>query len=249
MFLSIIGVIIWMQFFVPKEPKLPKSEEKIWGSPEEAGPPVRSNLLPSGTLPSGTVKTTISLTTNEPAYCRYSANQGLSYSSMGSDFSYDKEKLDHTASVGLSDNMVYKYYIRCRDIAGNKNGDDAVIRFGVGSAAVTSGSSSAPVAKDTTPPVMSRPSHAWNILPYNTTSTVISISTDEPATCRYSAAQGTSYGSMSKTFAYYDQTKRFHVLTITGLQSGKAYDFFTRCKDTAGNVSTGDVLISFTVAK
>lgn len=214
-------------------------------------PPARTNLLPSGTLSSGTTKTTISLVTNEQAYCRYSKNLGTSYDSMGGRFSYDDKKLEHTATVSsLKDNKVYEYYVRCRDMAGNKNTDDAVIRFGIGSATVPSGTAvpTTPV-KDITPPVMRSPSHIGDVLSDTTTSTVISISTDEQAECRYSTAQGTSYNSMSKKFTHYDETDRFHVATITGLQKGKAYDFFARCKDSAGNVNIGDVLISFRIGK
>ena len=39
-------------------------------------PPVRSNGQPTGTLPAGTTQTTLSLTTNESATCRYGTTQG-----------------------------------------------------------------------------------------------------------------------------------------------------------------------------
>lgn len=311
--------------------------------PSEA-PPVRSNLLPSGALSSGTTKTTISLLTNEPAYCRYSINPETLFDRMDKGFSQDKAKLQHMATAsGLTDNKVYKYYVRCRDLSSNKNNDDAVIQFSVGGAVsplvpfgtdttapgrfsasptgdlpvgtrktnislktdeiavcrysnttgvsydsmgmfsntdsishsteilgLSEGASykyyvrcvdrqgnkntndfiisfKVEAAKDEIPPIVSNPSHTGDLLPYGMTSVVISISTDEIASCRYSTEGGVAYTSMKGSFSYYDGTKKFHVKTITGLAVGKAYDFFVRCKDLAGNVNTGDALISFSV--
>src|SRR5204863_2258476 len=42
-------------------------------------PPVRSNGQPSGTLPAGTTSTSLRLTTDEVATCRYSLVAGTSY--------------------------------------------------------------------------------------------------------------------------------------------------------------------------
>ena len=50
-------------------------------------PPVRSNGAPSGTLAAGTTQTTLSLSTNENASCRYSTTAGTAYSSMVKVFS------------------------------------------------------------------------------------------------------------------------------------------------------------------
>ncbi|MBI2450342.1 MAG: hypothetical protein HYV47_02270 [Candidatus Nealsonbacteria bacterium] len=312
--------------------------------PSEA-PPTRSNLLPSGTLSSGTTKTTIGLITNESAYCRY-ASQSQPYINMSKGFSSDKDKLQHTATVsGLADNKIYEYYVRCRDVKGNENDDDAIIRFGIGGASVNqtplgadatppnrfsaSPSGSLPVstrqtniklqtdekaicrysetaglgydsmknfsntnstshlaeilgldeggsykfyvrcadqygnkntndfiisfkvetAEDEIPPILSNPSHNGNILPSGTAQVVISISTNEPSACRYSANAGTVYNSMSGRFSYYDQTQKFHTKSVTGLQNGRGYDYFVRCQDLAGNANIGDVLISFSIAQ
>lgn len=98
--------------------------------------------------------------------------------------------------------------------------------------------------KDETPPVVSNPSHRGDALPPDTREVVISVSTDEPASCKYSAnPESGRYNSMS----WYDATKRFHVKTITGLANGNSYDFFVRCQDFNGNANTGDVLISFSI--
>ena len=314
--------------------------------PAPEAPPIRSNLKPTGALPSGAKETRISLTTNEPAFCRYSMGAGNEYGYMSDGFTADEDGLSHSATVrGLIDNTLYEFYIRCNDRAGNSNNEDVIIRFGVGGVVLTPGSSvsdavppsrfspspttdlpvetrrttislktdekavcrysatagvsydamsdnfssansvthstevtglsegtsynyyvkcvdgsgnkntndltisfkvAAPI--DNTPPVRSNPSHTGNVLFYTTTSVVISIATNEPATCHYSTVAGTSYGSMSGSFSHYDQTKKFHVKELTGLQMGKSYGFYVKCSDTAGNVNTGDMLISFSIA-
>lgn len=97
---------------------------------------------------------------------------------------------------------------------------------------------------DTTPPVISNFSHQGDVLPSGTREAVISVSTDEPASCKYTAnPESSSYSSMP----WYDQTGRFHVKTITGLRDGGSYEFFVRCQDFNGNINTGSYLISFKI--
>ena len=45
--------------------------------PPDTTPPTRSNGQPSGTLPAGTTQTTLSLSTNESATCRYATSAGV----------------------------------------------------------------------------------------------------------------------------------------------------------------------------
>lgn len=102
----------------------------------------------------------------------------------------------------------------------------------------------APPPRDETPPVISNPSHRGDVLLPDISEVVISVSTDEPASCKYSTNPETGrYNSMS----WHDGTKRFHVKTITGLANGNSYDFFVRCKDFNNNENTGDVLINFSI--
>jgi hypothetical protein len=316
-------------------------------SGKDETPPQRTNLLPNGGLPAGTTETQISVSTNEPGYCRYSTEPGQTYDKMSSRFSYDKNKMLHTAKVrGLADNRIYEYYVRCRDIAGNKNAEDAVIRFGVGGVSLPSvpvlpgqdviapycfdgfpdddlpggtyrttlsfktdekafcrystvaglsydamnqylagnGSTFHSVeitglegdkeykyyikcademgnknnndfiiafhvekAEDFTPPERLNPYPTGDIFPASTTQTMISISTNEPATCRYSSTQGTAYSSMKGSFSA-DTTKKYHTATIKKLEPGKSYEYFVRCKDLEGNVNTGDVMIYFSTS-
>src|SRR3989344_6444584 len=221
----------------------PKAEKKLVPSPaltpqavsapelSDTVPPKRSKAQPTGGLPAETRKTTLGLETDEKATCKYSdETSGIHYDSMQGEFDQIDSTTHAVLITTLSEGGKYKYYVKCRDEKGNKNTDDFTISFEV----------KLPV--DKTPPVLTNPSHQGSILSIDAKEVVISISTDEPASCRYS-------GSMSGNFSAYDQTKRFHVKKITGLQAGKAYDFFVRCKDSAGNANTGDVLISFMVGQ
>jgi len=96
-------------------------------------PPVRSNGLPSGSLPAGTTQTTISLNTNENAVCRYSTSAGTSYSSMTNTFTTTGGTSHSRLITGLQNGTVYNYYVRCNDTAGNVNTNDYLISFSVGS--------------------------------------------------------------------------------------------------------------------
>ena len=59
----------------------------VGGGPlPDSTPPVRSGGQPSGTLPSGTTSTTLQLTTDEPATCRYSLTAGTAYAAMTNTF-------------------------------------------------------------------------------------------------------------------------------------------------------------------
>ena len=94
-------------------------------------PPVRSGGSPTGTLASGTTSTTLSLTTNENATCRYSTTAGVSYSSMTDTFSTTGETSHSTTVSGLSNGDFYSYYVRCEDDSGNANTSDYGISFSV----------------------------------------------------------------------------------------------------------------------
>ena len=98
---------------------------------ETLSPPVRSGGSPTGTLPSGTTSTTLSLSTNENATCRYSTTAGVSYSSMTNTFSTTGGTSHSTTVSGLSDGDSYSYCVRCQDDSGNVNTSDYGISFSV----------------------------------------------------------------------------------------------------------------------
>ncbi|MFH1710964.1 MAG: dockerin type I domain-containing protein [Nanoarchaeota archaeon] len=94
-------------------------------------PPVRSNGAPSGTLSAGTTSTSISLTTNEAATCRYSTNSGTAYASMANTFSSTGSTSHSTTVSGLTNGSSYTYYVRCLDGSTNANTNDYPISFSV----------------------------------------------------------------------------------------------------------------------
>lgn len=217
----------------PVTPTQPASTPEI----PDILPPQRFDPQPIGSLPAGTRTITLSLETDEKATCKHSDTSGVYYDSMQGKFD-QANSTSHTVLITtLSEGGKYKYYVKCSDEKDNKNTDDFIISFEV------------KLPEDKTPPVLSNPSHQGDILPAGTREAVISISTDEPASCKYSIDGGKPYSSMSGSFSYYDQTKKFHTKSITKLENGKAYDFFVRCKDLAGNANTGDVLIRFSVGQ
>lgn len=202
--------------------------------PSDTTPPVRSGGSPTGSLNSGTTQTTLKVTTNESATCKYGTTAGTAYSSMTGSFS-TTDKLNHSASVtGLADGKSYVYYVRCQDTAGNVDTDDYQITFSIASAQA-----------DKTPPTRSNGSPTGS-LSSGTTQATLKVTTDEKATCKYSTTAGTAYSSMASSFTTTDSLN--HTANATGLKDGKSYNFYVRCKDTAGNANTDDYKISFSVA-
>jgi hypothetical protein len=97
--------------------------------------PIASGTLPSGTI-AATTSTTISITTDENASCRYSS-QDTVYDNMTSNFTDSISS--HSASISVAYGTTYNFYVRCRDISGNKGNASATISFSV--TAQSSGSS------------------------------------------------------------------------------------------------------------
>jgi hypothetical protein len=104
----------------------------VAGSPTpDTTPPVLSNGSPSGALASGTTQTTMSLTTNENATCKFSISAGTVYASMANTFSTTGGTNHSTVIAGLQNGQSYNRYIRCIDGSGNANADDFTISWSV----------------------------------------------------------------------------------------------------------------------
>jgi len=192
--------------------------------------PVRSAAAPSGALSSGTTSTNLTLTTNETATCKYDTTADTAYASMDTTFT-TTGSTSHSSSVsGLSDGNTYTYYVRCTDSAGNANTSDTIISFSVD------------VVADSTPPVRSSgtPSGA---LASSTTSTNLTLTTDEAATCKYDTTSGTAYASMSGTFDTTGNTSHSEPISVS---SGNSYNYYVRCTD-GNNPNTTDYTITFSV--
>ena len=84
------------------------------------------------------------------------------------------------------------------------------------------------------------------ILPSNTTSVNLTLTTDENATCKYNTTAGTSYASMPNTFTTTGGTSQSSA--VSGLVAGNSYTYYVRCQDTLGNTDTTDYPISFSIA-
>src|SRR5437773_2270306 len=196
-------------------------------------PPARSGAQPTGTLPAGTTQTTLALTTNEAATCRYSPSAGVPYDAMTQTFATTGGTAHSTPVSGLADGGSYAFYVRCLDTAANANPDDFAISFTVDSPA------------DTAPPVRSG-GQPMGTLPAGTTQTTLALTTNEAATCRYSPSAGVPYDAMTQTFATTGGTA--HSAPVSGLADGGSYAFYVRCLDAAANANPEVFAISFTVA-
>jgi hypothetical protein len=197
-------------------------------------PPVRSNGAPTGTLTAGTIQTTLSLTTDENAVCRYATTAGVAYASMPSTFATTGGTAHTTSVSGLTNGGTYSFFVRCQDPVGNANTNDFAISFSVGQPA------------DTTPPVRSSGAPTGT-LAAGTTQTTLSLATNENASCRYATTAGVAYASMPSAFATTGGAA--HSTTVSGLTNGGSYSFFVRCQDPAGNANLNDFTISFSVAQ
>ena len=101
----------------------------------DTSPPLISAGLPTGTLAAGTTQTTVQVTTNESATCRYGTIPGVVYGLMASAFAATGGTTHTTPVSGLVDSGTYSFAVRCMDAAGNADGSDATVAFAVGSAA------------------------------------------------------------------------------------------------------------------
>ncbi len=102
-----------------------------WIPKPDTTPPVISGSSPSSPLASGTTSTTMSVTTNENATCKYSTTANTAYANMANTFSNTGGTMHSTTVSGLSDGQSYNYYVKCQDTAGNNDTTDYPISFSV----------------------------------------------------------------------------------------------------------------------
>lgn len=94
-------------------------------------PPVVSNGSPMGTLTAGTTITTLSVSTNEVATCKYGTVAGVAYTSITSTFTSTGGTTHSTNITGLTNGSSRTYYVRCQDASNNTNSSDYIISFSV----------------------------------------------------------------------------------------------------------------------
>jgi hypothetical protein len=94
-------------------------------------PPTISKPKPAGSLPASTRQTVVSVTTNEPATCRFSYRPGTTYPYMTSAFQSTDGLTHTTLNKELNPGDTYTYYVRCVDKSRNENLDDYRLTFSV----------------------------------------------------------------------------------------------------------------------
>jgi hypothetical protein len=100
------------------------------------------------------------------------------------------------------------------------------------------------VAADVTAPTVSGGSPT-GVLASGTTSVVMTVITNEDATCKYGTVAATAYGSIASTFASTGATT--HTQTISGLTDGATPTYYVRCQDVAGNANSSDYTVAWEV--
>ena len=103
--------------------------------PADTTAPVRSSgSPPSEDADRGAAQTTLSLTTNESATCQYATTAGTAYASIPEPLHHDyRGATAHSTSVsGLTTAAGPPgYFVRCQDVAGQRQPNDFTIRFSV----------------------------------------------------------------------------------------------------------------------
>ena len=102
-------------------------------------------------------------------------------------------------------------------------------------------STSINVIIDNTPPTISAGSPSGTIF---STSTTLSVTTNESSVCKYSNSSGTAFGSMTSFTTTGGAT---HNVSLSGLANGTSYSYYVKCQDNYSNTSN-DYLVSFSVS-
>ena len=97
--------------------------------PLDLDPPQPFSPSPVGTVEPGVQAVDLELVTDEAAECRYAPAPGMSFETMPFVFQ-QTGGTDHRSTVGgLQDGSNRRFYIRCRDAAGNVTAEDFVLGF------------------------------------------------------------------------------------------------------------------------
>lgn len=105
-----------------------------WDGGSDTTPPVLSHGAPSGQLAPGTTQTTLAVTSNENATCRFATVRGVAFSAMTNTFSATGGTIHQHNLNNLKNEQAYDFYIRCKDGQNNSNQEDYYISFSVGKA-------------------------------------------------------------------------------------------------------------------
>lgn len=112
----------------------------VEADPGDTTPPTLSAGSPSGALAAGTTQTTVSLSTNEAATCKFSQTAGTAYASMSGTFTTTGSTSHSMTATGLTNGTSCNYYVRCSDTSDNVTTSDYAISFSVSNATVITSS-------------------------------------------------------------------------------------------------------------
>jgi len=194
-------------------------------------PPAISGMSPAGTVRSSTV--TLSVTTDEPATCRYSWYNKI-YDQMTLSFGTDNN-LYHTVTTPSPPAGNCIYYVRCRDTMGNVNPVPVRItfRYAPPAGTVTAATSTPEAEPGATEPGSSTAPVISNLKFISGTAAVnpaISFATDKNANCRYDSVD-TDYDSMANSLDDAAATSHNKEITVPD----NVLNYYIRCKDESGN--------------
>jgi hypothetical protein len=173
--------------------------------------PTLSNGSPVGTLPENTAQTTLNVTTDEQATCKYGTVPNAPYASLSNTFLITGGT-SHSASVsGLSNGASYDYYLKCQDAFGNFNTMDYQVSFAVAS------------SSDTVAPRVTSINYMLNgrmvdiTLTFSeaVTSTSASLNTNTDGSCAFSISNSSSVLCSYQT-GVGENLAGFHVVGFTG---------------------------------
>jgi uncharacterized delta-60 repeat protein len=179
---------------------------------------------------------TLSVSTDVDATCKYSTSPGTAYEQMPRTFSTTGGK-NHSQLLNNLEIKQHLYYVRCKNTStGKVNTSDGIISFTVRAAN--------PTITDTTPPNIT---NATKDTFQSTEDVILSVTTDEKATCKYSKDTDVAYDLMSDTDTLTaTEEGKEHKATLDALEAG-TYTYYVRCQDLAGNKNIVGEKIEFTV--
>lgn len=217
--------------FMVEEPILVGPSLSVTVIAPDTTPPVRSSLSPSGELSRGTTQTTISLTTDENATCRYSTSGSADFASMTL-FSTTGSTTHSSLVTGLVNGGTYRYYVRCEDTASNTNSDTVSISFSVQASVISSGGGGGGgSSRDTTPP------RGTSISIASTNGVLMSHTTTLSLTARDESTPITMQISEDKTFAGEKWITFTEKYTWTFTKGNGNRTLYARFKDAKDNIS------------
>jgi hypothetical protein len=210
------------------------------GSTGDTSPPVVTGTLPLEGAGAVALNTLVGVTFDEPLDANSIGSGSLLLQEDGQTITgtllYDPAlyRLVFEPAAPLSPNRLHTATATTliADVAGNSLSHDRLWTFTTGD------------ASDSTPPLVSNGRPSGTLSP-GTTSAVMSVTTDEPAICKWDASS-VSYAAMASSFA--NTGGLSHDTMVSGLVDGQSYTFHVRCVDGAGNAMSSSYEIAFSVA-